>query len=177
MSSDVAAKLLSELEREAKSTRRLLKRVPSDKLDWKPHPKSRSLGQLAAHLAGIPGNIARNVHAGQMDVGKSSRAIAEPAPGADFVADLDASVVLARDVLAGWNDSDAMVPFRVSHGEEELFTLPRAEAIRTMLLNHWYHHRGQMTVYLRILDVPVPAIYGRSADEEPVFAPPAASGR
>ena len=171
MSSDAASKLLAELEREAKTTRRLLKRVPSDKLGWKPHPKSRSLGQLAAHVAGIPGNISRRVQSERMDVGKARAAIAEPEPGADFVADLDAGVAQAREVLSGWNDADALVLFRVSHGDEELFAMPRGEAIRTMLLNHWYHHRGQMTVYLRILDVPVPAVYGRSADEEPRFGP------
>ena len=163
-----AATLLAELEREAKATRRLLKRVPGEKLAWKPHPKSMTLGQLANHVASIPGGMSRRSRAEGMDVSQApAGAPAQPEPGTHYVAKLDAGITEPRTVLSGLEDHDAAAPWRMTHGEREIFSVPRSEMLRTMLFNHWYHHRGQLALYLRMLDVPVPATYGRSADETP----------
>lgn len=159
--------LVRELEREAASTRRLLERVPADRLDWQPHPKAMTLGQLAFHLATIPGNISRMGRLDGFDVSKANFAPAVP-PGAEaLLPALEESLAEARSFLEGFDEEAAAAPWRLSAGEREVFTIPRAEVVRTLMLNHWYHHRGQLAVYLRILDIPVPAVYGRSADENP----------
>jgi uncharacterized damage-inducible protein DinB len=161
----VAAALLAELLREAKTTRRVLARIPREKFAWKPHPTSMTLGQLASHVAGIPGGIARRVADEGMDVAKQPQLPPQPEEDLDLVAKLDQGVADCQAMLSGWDERSAFAPWRLTHGEKEVFTLPRVEVIRTMLLNHWYHHRGQLTVYLRMLEVPVPVVYGRSADE------------
>ena len=158
------AALLAELEREARATRKVLERVPTDKLDWRPHPKSMTLGQLAVHVAGIPGGISRRVGEAGMDASKAT-APKQPEPGVDLVGSLDAGLDEARRVLGSMTEEEAATPWRLHFENREVFSVPRAEVVRTMLLNHWYHHRGQLLVYLRLLDVPVPAVYGRSADE------------
>jgi uncharacterized damage-inducible protein DinB len=124
-----------------------------------------TLGQLANHVARIPGNISRLAQGEGLDAAKSSGAPPQPEPDADFAATLDAGIEESRAILAGFDEGSAQAPWRLTFGEKEVFTIPRLEVLRTMLLNHWYHHRGQLTVYLRLLDVPVPAVYGRSADE------------
>jgi len=164
--SPAAASLMSELQRESKATRRVLERVPMDQLDWKPHPKSMTLGQLAVHVAGIPGNMANLANGQGFDVStRPAGPPAQPAEGTDFVAKLDQGLAAAQDVFAGWSEADVQGTWRLSAGDREVFAIPRAQMVRTMLLNHWYHHRGQLSLYLRMLDVPVPAVYGRSADE------------
>jgi len=164
-----AAALLDELEREAKPTRKILARVPGDKLAWQPHPRSMTLGQLAGHVAGIPGGMARRARGEGMDMPQSPPAPAQPDAGVDFVAKLDAGISEARDLLSSLEDDEAFAPWRMTTAGREIFAIPRIQMLRTMLFNHWYHHRGQLAVYLRMLDVPVPAIYGRSADETPWF--------
>jgi uncharacterized damage-inducible protein DinB len=157
---------MSELHRESKATRRVLERVPMDKLDWKPHPKSMTLGQLAVHVAGIPGNMANLAKGEGFDVStRPAGPPAQPADGTDFVAKLDQGLAAAQDVFTGWSEDDVQGTWRLSAGDREVFAIPRAQMVRTMLLNHWYHHRGQLSLYLRMLDVAVPAVYGRSADE------------
>ena len=160
-----AAALLAELEREAKTTRRVLERVPGDKLAWKPHERSMTLGQLAHHVASIPGGITRRAQSAGMDVAQVNPLPPQPDIGADFLATLDAGLAEAREFLNGWDETAESSVWRMTHGEREIVAMPRREVIRTMLLNHWYHHRGQLVLYLRMLDVPVPAVYGRSADE------------
>jgi len=159
--------IAAELDREAVSTRRILERVPADRLDWQPHPKSMTLGQLALHIAGIPGNISRIAKGDGMDVAGRSFAPASPSSAADLLPTLEASLSDAKSFLGGLDDDAAAAPWRLSAGEREVFTIPRLEVVRTLMLNHLYHHRGQLAVYLRLLDVPVPAVYGRSADENP----------
>jgi uncharacterized damage-inducible protein DinB len=160
--------LLLELEQEAQGTRRILERVPEDRLDWTPHEKSMTLGQLAMHLANIPGNIAGISRNDSFDV-----KTVIPRPGASATGEilrrLDESVAQARSILSGCSDRDLLAPWRMMKGDEVVFAITRGELLRTVMLNHWYHHRGQLTVYLRLLGVPVPAIYGDSADEQ-VFA-------
>jgi uncharacterized damage-inducible protein DinB len=159
--------LANELEREAASTRRILERVPADRLDWQPHPKSMTLGQLAFHLANIPGNISRMSRLDGFDAATANFTPASP-PSADaLLPALESSLAEARSFLDGLDEEAAAAPWRLTVGEREVFTLPKTEVVRTLMLNHWYHHRGQLAVYLRLLDIPVPAVYGRSADENP----------
>lgn len=167
---NLAQALANELEREAGSTRRLLERVPADRLDWQPHPKSMTLGQLALHLASIPGNISRLAGLDGFDASTANFTPASPPDAEALLATLESSLADARSFLGGLDEEAAAAPWRLSAGEREVFTLPRAEVVRTLMLNHWYHHRGQLAVYLRLLDVPVPVVYGRSADENPFAA-------
>jgi uncharacterized damage-inducible protein DinB len=156
-----------ELEQEAVTTKRVLERVPEDKLGWKPHPKSMSLGELAMHVARIPGDISRLA---QVDEFEFSSALFEPPKAKskeEILAALDASVQTAQDYLGGVSEAAVAGTFRTMLRGKEVRSMPRAVLIRSIMFNHWYHHRGQLSVYLRLLDVPLPVIYGRSADEDP----------
>lgn len=152
--------LLHELDREAKSTAMVLARVPADKLDWAPHPKSMTIGALAAHIAGIPARVAQLLQAGRFDVGSARPASARDTD--DFVGLLHRSLDEAKRVIATLADDGEILLVR---GDEVLRRLPKSALIRDVLINHTIHHRGQLTVYLRLLDIPVPAVYGTSADE------------
>jgi uncharacterized damage-inducible protein DinB len=167
MPTPIQQKMAAELEREAVATRRILERVPADRLDWQPHPKSMSLGQLALHIANIPGGVSRMARLDGMDVAGRNNLPPSPQSAGELLTALDASLAEARSLLTSLDDEAAETPWRLSAGEREIFTLPRVDVLRTMMLNHLYHHRGQLAVYLRLLDVPVPVIYGRSADENP----------
>jgi uncharacterized damage-inducible protein DinB len=159
--------LLREFREEAAITKRLLDRVPGDKLTWKPHAKSMSLGQLAGHIASIPGRISKLVQQESFDVLKGSFVPAQPNSVGEILATLDQGVHEADQFLQGFDEESAAATFRLMKGDREIFTQPRAVTVRTIMLNHWYHHRGQLSVYLRLLDVPLPVIYGRSADTDP----------
>ena len=137
-----------ELEREAQTTRRVLERVPEDKLTWKPHAKSMSLGRLAQHVATIPGGVSGMARLDHFDVEK----FAEPPQ---------------LESTAATGDAAMMQNWSFKMGGNPIMTVPPIAVYRSILLNHLYHHRGQLTVYLRLLDVPVPSIYGPSADENP----------
>jgi uncharacterized damage-inducible protein DinB len=158
--------MLQELEEEAKTTRRVLERVPDNQLDWRPHQKARTLGALALHVATVPGGVAEFV-ASPSPVQAPNFTDPSPQSASELVPTLDQSIANAKRVLGGMNDDDLMSTWRVMQGERELFALPRAAVLRSIMLNHWYHHRGQLTMYLRALDVPLPSIYGPSADENP----------
>jgi len=160
--------LLQELEQEAQTTRRVLERVP-DKLDWRPHPKARSLGQLAMHVAMIPGalaELATSPSPAQLP-NFTDPLLESPS---QLVPKLDESIAKAKKILTGIEDATLFETWRLMQGEREIFAVPRLGILRSIMLNHWYHHRGQLSVYLRELDVPIPSIYGPSADENP-FAP------
>lgn len=165
--------LLQELEQEAHTTRRVLARVPDDRLGWKPHPKSMSLGQLAQHIATMPGAIAEMAGQSPFQIPKFEQPSATRA--ADLVPTLDQSVAHARAVLSGMSDATLASTWQALSGTREVFAAPVGAVLRTIMLNHWYHHRGQLSVYLRELNVPVPSIYGPSADENPFAEPSAAS--
>jgi uncharacterized damage-inducible protein DinB len=158
--------LLAELEQESHATRRVLERVPQAHLGWKPHAKSMSLGQLALHVATVPGNVAELA---------SKDTIPEPpvfvqqeaATAAELVPALTASVAKARQHLGGFDDAAMGATWRLMSGGREVMAMPRVAFARAIMLNHWYHHRGQLTVYLRLLGIPVPVIYGPTADESP----------
>jgi uncharacterized damage-inducible protein DinB len=159
--------MLREFRVEAAITKRVLERVPADKLSWRPHPKSMSLGQLAFHLASIPGNVAKLA---QLDEFDASQANFEPATPSDLNqihSTLEQSLRSAEECLCGMTEPRASGTWRLMIRGKEAFSGPRVGVLRSVMLNHWYHHRGQLSVYLRLLQVPVPAIYGRSADENP----------
>jgi uncharacterized damage-inducible protein DinB len=162
----IADTLIMELEREAKTTRRVLERVPNDKLTWKPHTKSMTLRQLAQHVATIPGNISGMARLDHFDVEKFTEPPALESTAA-IVAAFDASVAQAKADLAATDDAAMMKTWSFNMGGQPIMPIPRIGVYRSVLLNHLYHHRGQLTVYLRLLDVPVPSIYGPSADENP----------
>jgi uncharacterized damage-inducible protein DinB len=159
--------MLRELEDEAVTTRRVLERVPDDRLEWRPHPKARTLGELALHVAIVPGGVAQLV--ASPSPGRAPRGGQDPSPASssELVPALDQSIATAKQVLGDLDDGALTATWRMTNGERELFATTRAAMLRSIMLNHWYHHRGQLTVYLRELDVPVPSIYGPSADENP----------
>jgi len=164
--SALAQGLLQELEQEAQTTRRVLERVPDKHLSWRPHAKSRTLGELALHIAIVPGGVA------ELFTGPSraqAPQFVDPIPGsaAELIPALDDSIAKAKRAVGRMDDAALMEPWTLMRGDRELFTVPRVALLRSIMLNHWYHHRGQLTVYLRELDVPVPWVYGPSADENP----------
>ncbi len=159
--------MLQELEVEAQTTRRVLERVPDDRLSWRPHPKSRTLGQLALHIAMLPGIVAELVASPSPTQAPNFADPPGPDRASELVPALDRSITAAKKTLARLDDAAFTATWRLVLGDRELLALPRAVVLRSIMLNHWYHHRGQLTVYLRELDVPIPAIYGPSADEAP----------
>ena len=156
--------LLRELENEAKTTRRVLERVPSGKLGWKPHEKSMSLGTLAQHVASTPGAIASSSIPDSYAV-EDFKQDPDPTSTEEILKNHEASMATARTVLSDLDEAKAMATWSMTAGGKPMLTLPRIDWIRTYMLNHWVHHRGQLSVYLRELNVPVPAMYGPSADE------------
>lgn len=161
--------LLAEMDQESQSTMRVLERIPQAQLTWRPHAKSMSLGQLALHVATIPGNVAQLA---SMDTIPEPPAFiqAEAATAAELVPALKASLAKAREVLGGMSDEQLMQTWRLMAGGKEIMAMPRAAVIRMIMLNHWYHHRGQLLVYLRMHNVPLPSVYGPTADENPFMA-------
>jgi uncharacterized damage-inducible protein DinB len=162
--------MLGEIQQEAATTKRVLERVPADKLTWKPHPKSMSLGQLAMHVATIPGGICKLAQVDEFELNPANFNPPTPKNSEEILAALDASVQAAQEYLCGVSESDAVGVWRLMANGSELLCMPRATLLRSIMLNHWYHHRGQLSVYLRLLEVPVPMIYGPSADENPFVA-------
>lgn len=166
----LAQRLLQELEREATTTRRLLSQIPDDRLDWRPAPRSRTLGELCQHIAENPGDVCALAATSPGVVHDPDTAAPTPTSTADLLSTLDAGLATARQVLGALTDREMNDTWRLVAGGQELLVLPRHEFLRTVLLNHWYHHRGQLSVYLRGLGLPVPSIYGPSADENPFAA-------
>jgi uncharacterized damage-inducible protein DinB len=158
------APILDELGREAETTRRVLERIPTDKLSWKPHDQSRSLGDLAWHLATIPGRIAAMAQVDDADA-LVFKAPSRPGTAEEIVAAFGRIVAEALEKLGRLGDDDLRRKIVFRAGEKRLAHLPRIAFLRTVMLNHSYHHRGQLSVYLRLLGVPLPPIYGPTADE------------
>lgn len=159
----ISEALLPEFDQEMATTRRLLERVPSAKGKWKPHEKSFPLGHLAQLVASMPGWITSALRETSLDLGSF--------PGYSYettetlVGVFDKHVKEAREAIASSKDADYAVPWSLKFGERVIFTLPRAAVVRQDI-SHLVHHRGQLTVYLRLLDVPIPSIYGPTADEK-----------
>lgn len=159
--------MLRELEDEAVTTRRVLERVPDNRLGWRPHQKARTLGELALHIAIVPGGVAQLVASPSPARAPQFGQDPRPANSSELIPALDQSIATAKQVLGGMDDGALTATWRLTNGERELFATTRAAMLRSVMLNHWYHHRGQLTVYLRELGVPIPSIYGPSADENP----------
>jgi uncharacterized damage-inducible protein DinB len=159
--------LRQELEQEAQTTRRVLERVPEDKLAWKPHPRSMSMGQLAMHVATLSGEIAKVSTQDSFDV---DTAIPRPEAKsrAELMAALDKSLATANRILGEMADSALASPWKMTKGSREVMSMTRGALLRSVMLNHWYHHRAQLGVYLRLTGAKVPAMYGASADENPM---------
>ncbi|HEY3838987.1 MAG TPA: DinB family protein [Bryobacteraceae bacterium] len=165
--SKTAKSIAAELQREAGTTRRVLERVPADKLTWKPHAKSMTLGQLANHIALIPGQLSQIAQVDVFDASNAKFIPPQPESVQELLATLDTGVKSAEEFAGGLSDSALDAPWRMVAGGKEIMSMPRVDFMRAILLNHWYHHRGQLSVYLRLLDVAIPSIYGPSADENP----------
>jgi uncharacterized damage-inducible protein DinB len=163
----IAQHLLPEFDHEMATTRALLERVPENSGNWRPHAKSMTLGQLAAHLATIPVYGARTMDSTEFDVNPPNG----PAPtrlefttSSALLAAFDDNAAATRTAIAAAKDDDFLVPWSLKNSGQTVFTLPRAATLRTLMMNHLIHHRGQLSVYLRLLDVPLPSIYGPTAD-------------
>jgi uncharacterized damage-inducible protein DinB len=158
--------ILQEFEQETQTTRRVLERVPDNQLAWRPHEKARTLGELALHVAMVPGGVAELVASPSP---AQAPKFTDPSPksASELIPALDHSIAKVKKVLGGMDDAALMATWRLMQGDRELLAVPRVAMLRSVMLNHWYHHRGQLTVYLRELGVPIPSIYGPSADENP----------
>lgn len=163
----MAAPVLNEFREEVAITRRALERVPADKLTWKPHPRSMSLGQLAWHIATVPGALARIIEQESFDVTQGNFVPPQPKNLGEILAAYEQSIRDAERGLQSMTDDQLRGSWRLMRKDQQLMNRPRIEIVRTIMLNHWYHHRGQLSVYLRLLNVPVPVTYGPSADENP----------
>ena len=157
--------LVQEFEAEAKTTRRVLERVPSDKLAWTPHAKSMSLGTLAMHLATAPAAISAWPVADHFEFAGGRPPL--PTSTDQILAAHDSGIARVKENLAKIGDAGLASNWTASMGGKPLMSMRKAAVLRALLMNHTYHHRGQLSVYLRLLDVPVPPIYGPSADESP----------
>jgi uncharacterized damage-inducible protein DinB len=156
--------LLPEFDHEMTVTRKLLERVPDGKFDFTPHPKSMTLGRLAQHVATIPMWGSVTMTQSELDLGIGS----PPAPmttRADLLAAFDKNVAETRAALTGRGDGEMMAPWTLKNSGQTIFSMPRAMVWRSFVLSHLIHHRGQLSVYLRMNDVPLPSMYGPSADE------------
>jgi len=158
--------LLPEFDHEMGVTRKLLERVPDGDLAWKPHEKSFSLGDLAAHLAHIPHWSAAILDQASYDIENAEAdERTSPAGSRDLVAAFDQAVATARAKLDGKTDGELMAPWTLKKSGQTMFTVPAVGAFKSFIVNHSIHHRGQLSVYLRLRDVPLPSIYGPAADE------------
>ncbi len=161
--------LLPEFDHEVAATRRLLARLPDGQFAWQPHPKSMTLGALATHLSELGHWGHETINSPAVDLETMTRPPDDvpPATRAAVLEVFDRKMAGARAALAGKSDAELMAPWTLRRGAVEFFTMPKASCWRTFVMNHLIHHRGQLTVYLRQLDVPLPSIYGPSADEQP----------
>lgn len=160
--------LLPEFDNEMALTRKTLERVPDDKWDWAPHTKSMTLGRLATHLAEAPGWAIPTIGQSELDLSPPGAPPYQPvttANRAEALAMFDKNIGAARAAIAGASNEHLFQNWSLLMGGKAMFTMPRAAVIRGMVMNHIIHHRGQLSVYLRLLDIPVPSIYGPSADE------------
>ena len=157
--------LIAELEHEAQVTRTVLERIPTEKFEYQPHEKSMTFGQLASHIAEMGLWYESTITAEELDFASMEYEPFMAETSEELLEAFDANIKTAAGHLANASDSDLMVEWTMRAGEEIIFKMPRIQVVRGMLMNHLYHHRGQLSVYLRLNDIPVPQIYGPSADE------------
>jgi len=166
----IAASILPEFDHEMAVTRRVLERVPDDKLDWRPHPTSRTMGELATHVANLPHWVEVTLHRDSFDIAPPDAPPprVEPVTAAsELLARFDANVTAGHEAIAAADDAALSAPWSLLKGGKVGFTLPKTAVLRSFVMNHIIHHRAQLAVYFRIAGVAVPSIYGPSADEEP----------
>ncbi len=161
----IADSLIQELEQEGKTTRRVLDRVPAEKLAWKPHEKSLSIGQLALHLARLNGGIAPMCVPDTFELVGDPFQFAKASNKAEIIDTFDEGLTAREDVIGAMDDVIIAGPWTMKMGDKTIMSMPRIALFRALLCNHAYHHRGRYGVYLRLLNVDVPSIYGPSADE------------
>ena len=161
----IAQSLLPEFDREMANTRKTLERVPMEKADWKLHPKGGTLGWLAGHVATLPGLGKKALETESLDILTSAHP-PQPKTRQELLGAFDALVTATRAAIAGASDEHLMQPWTLRRGDQVMFTMPRTAVLRSAFMNHLIHHRGQLTMYLRMNDIPVPALYGPSADEQ-----------
>ena len=159
----IAQELLAEFEAQAPVTRTFLERLPADQLTWKPHTKSMTAGQLAFHLATVPGGVIRGAQ--QKQIAPPDFQFSQPESIQQILQAFDESIATVREVMPTFDDHTMAETWRIVDGDQELIAMPRQAFLRNIMLNHWYQHRGQFCVYLRLLNVPVPSSWGPSADE------------
>jgi len=157
--------LIREIQHEGAQTNKMLERIPIDNFSWKPHERSREIGPLAIHIAQTPAWTSRILAAADFDMLTFKREIPEIKSADDLVKISETNIQKAIDDLQKSSDEDMMTTWTFRRGDKAVFSLPRAAAIRTLAMNHLVHHRGQLSVYLRLLNIPVPGMYGPSADE------------
>jgi uncharacterized damage-inducible protein DinB len=160
--------LLPEFDHEMKGVRKSLERVPDDKLTWRPHPKSPNMGWLAGHLANMPSWLVFGINQDSLDlapVGSPAPKTPEPKTNKELLELFDKNVAAGRAALAAASDETLMQPWSLLKGGKTVMTMPKVAVVRSFVLNHMIHHRAQLGVYLRLNDIPVPSIYGPSADE------------
>ncbi len=165
----IADSLLPEFDHEIATTRRMVERVPDGKSDWRPHPKSMPLGRIATHLSEIPTWAVNACTKDELDFAPPGETGFQPqilGTTTEILMQFDTNAADARKALAAMSDTDFMRPWTLKMGGEPIFTMPKISVVRTWVMNHMIHHRGQLSVFLRLLDVPVPATYGPSADEK-----------
>ena len=162
----IADSILMEMDQEAEATRRLFNVIPEDKLSWRPHPKARSLGELAMHVATIPSSVAEIA---QMDTKEAGTFPVDPeaTSRAQILEVFEDSLKKGKEIVAATDDTRAAAEWKLTKDGATIMAMPRIGFWRMVLLNHNYHHRGQLSAYLRELDVPMPSIYGPSADTNP----------
>jgi uncharacterized damage-inducible protein DinB len=160
--------MLPEFDEEMKNTRKVLERIPDEKWGWKPHEKSGTMGWLAAHVGTVPEWIAVTINTEELDYAPVNGPGYQPPKitnRKELLAEFDKASAAARTALASVSDQEIMKGWKLLAGGKEIFTLPRVACIRSMCMNHMIHHRAQLTVYFRLVGVPVPGVYGPSADE------------
>jgi uncharacterized damage-inducible protein DinB len=162
----IGQQLLAEFEQEMQATRRVLERLPEDQFSWRAHPTSMSLGQLALHVAATPGGVTQMIQTDTMEIPQFGEQ-PEAAGRAEVMAALDQSTLAMRHTLSTADDGWLMTPWVMTNQGKEVLRVPRVAMLRSVGMNHIYHHRGQLAMCLRMLGVPVPSVYGASRDENP----------
>lgn len=161
--------LLPEFDNEMANTRKTLERVPDDKFDWKPHEKSMAMGGLAGHLANLPSWGSLTVGSDSFDMAPGGQPVTTPplSSGEQVLTTFDENVAKTREAIAGASDEELFKPWSLMANGNIILTMPKIAVLRNFVMNHMIHHRAQLGVYLRLNDLPVPSIYGPSADENP----------
>lgn len=163
----ISQSLLPEFDQEMAGVRKTLERVPEGKADWKPHAKSMSLGRLAGHLAELPGWVDATLKQDVLEMSGDFKPFISASPK-ELLEKFDQVSAQARAAIAKASDEDLMKNWSLKAGGKVMFSMPKVAVLRNFVMNHMIHHRGQLTVYLRLNDVPVPSLYGPSADENPM---------